>query len=238
MKIHPDTLFSFPIEPFYYSLVPHHASRFLTYEFQTTGQEQTETISDLEKNKPQMVIFDMLQAEGLSGSVNRISDYVTTHYRTVQSVSVINYLKMMVPRDVPVLEQHLAFHIYQNNYRDKKTIDGYHIDNHDGTITDGIIMRGVSSRFNLAIDQSAVLIAGVTAEPGSTDVSERCGQITIQAASANISRRVCASDGQQSIDLAEFVGRAAMITLTRLSDLPIVWIDPTIKAAVNVGVKP
>jgi hypothetical protein len=97
-QYHPSVLFSYPIQPFYYSLVPHHATRFMTFEPETTAEEQAETIEDLKRNRPQLVIMDSLQADGLEKSVGDINKYIKENFEPVAEVNYTRPLVVLVPR--------------------------------------------------------------------------------------------------------------------------------------------
>lgn len=94
---HPTTIFSYPIQPFYYKLAAHHATRFITFEFETTKTEQAEAISDLRRTKPQVVIYDPQQVKDLHASISQLDDYVLQHYRIVKIVDASRPLWVMVP---------------------------------------------------------------------------------------------------------------------------------------------
>jgi hypothetical protein len=97
-RFHPTVLFSYPVQPFYYSLVPRHAARFMTFEPQTTPEEEAEAIADLKRNKPQLVILDVLQAQAWDKSVGRINEYVRENYKPVAEVNYRRPLTVLVPR--------------------------------------------------------------------------------------------------------------------------------------------
>jgi hypothetical protein len=97
-QYHATVLFSYPIQPFYYSLVPRHATRFITFEPQTTAEEQAEAIEDLKRSKPQLVIMDVRQANGMQKSVGRISDYITENFEPVAEIDNRRPLMVLVPR--------------------------------------------------------------------------------------------------------------------------------------------
>jgi hypothetical protein len=97
-QYHATVLFSYPIQPFYYSLVPKHATRFMTFELETTREEQTEAIADLKKSKPQLVIMDVLQVKGMQKSVGKIDEYIRENYEPVAQVNYRRPLTVLVPR--------------------------------------------------------------------------------------------------------------------------------------------
>lgn len=93
----PETIFSYPIQAFYYTLAPKHAARFMTFEPQTTVTEQQQTIDDLKRTKPGVIIFDPEQAEALYASTGRITDYIKSNYKVYKVVNVTRELWVMIP---------------------------------------------------------------------------------------------------------------------------------------------
>jgi hypothetical protein len=95
---HPSVIFSYPVQPFYYSLAPKHATRFITFETETTPAEQREAIADLQKNKPQLVIMDVAWADGDKQADGQINQYIEANYKPVADVNYTVNLEILVPR--------------------------------------------------------------------------------------------------------------------------------------------
>jgi hypothetical protein len=101
-KNHPKTLFSYPIQPYFYKFADRHATPFITYEPQTTVQEQEITIEHLKITKPEVVLTDPSQASGLSGSLWLINEYVFNNYEVTEIVHTNQIIWVMEPRAVQV----------------------------------------------------------------------------------------------------------------------------------------
>jgi len=95
---HPSMIFSYPVQPFYYSLAPKHATRFITFETETTPAEQREAIADLKKNKPQLVIMDVAWADGDKQADGQINQYIQENFKLVAVVNYTVELDILVPR--------------------------------------------------------------------------------------------------------------------------------------------
>ncbi len=95
---HPSVIFSYPVQPFYYSLAPKHATRFITFETETTPAEQAEAIADLKKNKPQLVIMDVAWANGDKKADSQINKYIQENFKLVAVVNYTVKLDILVPR--------------------------------------------------------------------------------------------------------------------------------------------
>jgi hypothetical protein len=98
-SLHPSTIFSYPIQPYYYSLAPHHATRLLTFEPQTTDREQASTIKELQKTRPEVIIYDPVQADSLLKPLGKINQYIQSEYKVIRTVQYTKTLWIMVRKD-------------------------------------------------------------------------------------------------------------------------------------------
>jgi hypothetical protein len=219
--LHPKTIFAFPIQPFYYSLADHHASRFLTFEPQTTVHEQDQTIEDLKRTKPEVIIFDPLQAQGLSGSLWKISDYITANYEVHTEVAMREVLWVMVPKKPAARDDKLTFQLFKEVTNKNKaaaiqnSAEGQQeaIDQKPGEINFDIV--GGAKEFEVAIQDLL----------GHGD----CGQVSIRYNSGReLSTDVCDMQGKVIIPLSASE-KSIHITLRNSGSLPILWNDPSIQ---------
>lgn len=97
-KHHPQTIFSYPIQAFYYRFAPKHASRFITFELQTTPREENQAIQDLKRTKPGIIVYDPQQAYDLRSSTSDISYYILANYTVEEKINVTKEIWIMVPR--------------------------------------------------------------------------------------------------------------------------------------------
>lgn len=219
--LHPKTIFAFPIQPFYYSLADHHAARFLTFEPQTTVHEQEQTIEDLKRTKPEVIILDPLQAQGLSGSLWKISNYITENYEIHTEVAMREVLWVMVPKQAPARDDKLAFQIYENK------------DNKDKAIP----IQNTAAGQQSAIEQKTGEIS-FEVDGGATmfrvsiqDLLARgsCGQVHIHYGTEAASQAtVCKDQGEVTVPLDPSRG-PAHITLTNNEQAPLLWNNPRVE---------
>ena len=94
----PEYIFAFPVHPYFY-LNHQHATPFMTFEPQTTKAEQIEAIENLKKNRPEVVIFDPIQAYNMGKSVDLITNYILNNYKIESIEDSEEVLWVMVPRD-------------------------------------------------------------------------------------------------------------------------------------------
>lgn len=214
--LHPNTIFAFPIQPFYYSLAEHHASRFLTFEPQTTVAEQERTIQDLERTKPEVIIFDPLQAHGLSGSLWKISEYITTHYEIKKEIASREVLWVMVPKKTVTEDEKLAFRLHKDNPK----ISGIGIQSTSQGLQSAVGQTAKELHFTVQADTAdAVLKFSVAALDGKAT----CGLVNISRGSQQIAnQRVCVSDNEVTIPLKS-AHTDLNVTLQKESDLDIIW---------------
>lgn len=97
--LHPTTMFSYPIQPYYYNLAPKHAARFMTFEPQTTVKEQEQTIEDLKRTQPEVILYDPVQAESMSGPLGKINAYIQSNYKVERVLEYSRTFWIMVPND-------------------------------------------------------------------------------------------------------------------------------------------
>lgn len=193
------TIFAFPIQPFYYSLAPHHGSRYLTFEPQTTVKEQETTIKDLQASRPEVVILDPTQAEGLSGSLWKISDYITTHYEFHKQVLNKNMLWIMTPKDQPFREEYLIFQLFKENDSGSEVAKG--VQNRDEKIINAI-MQYDDMRFRVDNPRDGFLSLSVIKTRLLREQFADCGFVVIRYNSTDAHRsRVCMQDGQVKIPI-------------------------------------
>lgn len=95
--LHPKTIFSYPIQPYYYDLAPKHATRFMTFELETTEKEQEQAIDDLKHTQPEVILYDPVQATSLDKPLGKINAYIKSHYKIKQVVVYSRTYWIMVP---------------------------------------------------------------------------------------------------------------------------------------------
>lgn len=210
-QINPQTIFSFPIQPFYYSLAPKHASRYLTFEPQTSEREIRMTIADILRTKPEVIIFDPLQAEGLSDSLGLLSNFITTNYHVIREVKHRNILWIMTPKENKRFEIFPIFSLYSKN-KDKNLVHGIQ------TVETGLVnaihleKNATASFIFTSLPHKSILESSVRLE---NDNISSCGYIIIQDIDAqNRKNQQICSDESIRIDLPESYPNSVMIRLS------------------------
>lgn len=215
---HPRTIFSYPQQAYFYTLAEHHATRFLSYEPETTMEEQDQTISDLERTKPEVIIFDPAQATGLSKATWKINNYITSHYQLAKLVTGTRLLWVMTPK--PAVETHyLVFSIYQMN--DPVAAITRDIQSPDKGIVNGVqVVAGGKAQFHTNKSVNALRVAMFKDEAGSLGL---CGKV-VQLSNGNAiaSSDLCAETGMATIDL---LPAADSIRLENPSGNPVIFND-------------
>jgi hypothetical protein len=222
-KDHPETIFSFPIIAFFDSLAPHHGSRYITFEFETTVTEQNKTIQDLEHSKPGVVVFDPLQAEILSPATWKISDYITAHYRVQKQISYSNIYWVMVPKANPQRDDKLVYQLY-----------------HDNTTTSAHSnLQGIQSSqqgLNYAIEQSSHqpmsfvvkdskgvhLDVSLSNYLGTTNDPAACGSVEVSSLTVHLTKSFCSTDGETVLPIKPSKSQVKL-TFINKTDSPIIW---------------
>jgi hypothetical protein len=225
-KDHPNTIFSFPIIAFFDTLAPHHASRYITFEFETQPSEQDKAISDLERTKPQVVVFDPLQAEGLSSAVWKISDYITTNYQIQTVVSHTNIYWVMTPKASPSRDDKLVYQLYKDNTAKTADTDVFGIQSSSMGLNYAIDQ--VNSKpvlFNISSPKGSHLQLSVENQNASTTNPLVCGNVLISYGSSSRTTKVCSSDGNVSIPI-KATPNNVQIRFENPTNASIIWNNP------------
>lgn len=226
---HPKTVFAFPIQPFYYSLGQKHASRFLTFEPQTTIKEQDETIQDLQRTKPEVIVFDPLQAHGLSGSLWKISDYITSNYRVAHEVNMRESLWVMVPKAQPAREDKLVFRLFHDNTGKDIKSQVTPIQTSSMGLYNAIAQKTKQLSFVIDTPRPASLELSVHDSTGAQPAEPVCGIVgVLYHGHPRVDTRVCSNQGKVNVPL-EQSNRSITIVLENPSPNTIIWNDATIR---------
>lgn len=98
-RLQPTTLYSYPILPYFYTLAPQHATSFMTYEPQTTVEEQKLSIEQLKESKPEVIIMDPAQATSMSKSLWLINQYIMENYKITETIVTKHIIWILEPRE-------------------------------------------------------------------------------------------------------------------------------------------
>lgn len=223
--LHPDTVFAFPIQPFYYTLAAHHGSRYMTFEPQTTVKEQETTIKDLQKTRPEVVIFDPLQAHGLSGSLWEISNYLTGHYTIHQQIIDREILWVMVPKDKSARDDKLAFQLYKDNHHKS---DAMGVQSSNTGLNNAIAQNGKTIHFYVNSPKGAQLTLSVADSQGIATDPSICGQITIGYGTGHApATKVCTTNGIVTLPITPSK-KPVELVFEKQGSATIIWNDPHI----------
>lgn len=223
------TLFSFPIQPYYYTLVDHHSSVFLSFELQTTHEEQQRAIRELEMNPPDVVVFDVGQAQGLSGSIPDITDYITSNFDTAQEFTEVNYIRTMTPRAQPSLRHHLLYRLYQVADNQGRAF-GHH-DPKEGVYDAIRHIGGEPILFSAQISENTSLHIGLDRDFTDASGQRVCGVVTIRLDGTSSDTIVCSDQDRLEIPLKGSQGSMLEVSLVLQDGIDsAIWLDPVIQA--------
>ncbi len=223
--LNPRTIFSFPIQAYFYKLAPEHGARYMTFEPQTTNAEQDAAIEDLKRTKPEVIIFDPMQAESLSASVGKISNYITSNYITKQEVVNRHMLWVMVPKESAAREEKLIYQVYEKNTNAQ--VKG--IQYLDMGLRDTLIQYAQQTHYEFDTAGGGYVELAVTRnEAIENNRLSDCGLVSIKYEDGSMdSSQVCVANAEIRLPFSADRGRA-QLTLEREGELPIVWNDPEI----------
>jgi hypothetical protein len=221
---HPQTIFSFPIQAHFYSLAPRAATRFITFEPETTLKEQDQAIADLRRTKPEVIVFDALQAQSFSASSWKISEYVLSNYEVAKVIAQRNIFWIMVPRHDDQKSYPLLFRLLKDN---------------PGTAAQGIqlneqgIMNALGQpdkklRFTIQTltDDTSLQIGVLVNQEIAQGQTARCGDIAIAVGNKTHQQEICQEQGRQIIKLGKH--EKVTISLINKDTYPLVWDSPEI----------
>lgn len=233
--INPKTVFAFPIQPFYYSLADEHASRFLTFEPQTTVEEQNQTIEDLLRTKPEVIIFDPLQAHGLSGSLWKISNHIMGHYRVDTEVVMRENLWVMTPKLQPSREDKLVFQLYHDNSGITAKADASGIQSSSQGLYNAIQQNNKQVQFKVDASKGATLRVSLRDEFGNVPEGSLCGVVKALSSESIIKElSVCAGHDMSTINIPASK-KPVTIQLHNPNSRPVIWNDPTVSDGISTA---
>lgn len=227
-RYHPNTIFSFPIIAFFDTLAPHHGSRYITFEFETQPAEQQKAISDLERTKPGVVVFDPLQAEGLSSAVWQISDFITANYKIQAEISHTNIYWVMIPKASPGRDDKLVYQLYKDNTAKSSHTDVFGIQSSSSGLNYAVDQTNTQPvYFNINSTKGSHLNVSLVNQNGET-APNICGKVTIKYGATNQNPiSVCSSDGHVSIPI-KATSQNVRIRFDNPNNQSIIWNNPEI----------
>lgn len=225
--LRPKTIFAFPIQPFYYSLADHHAARFLTFEPQTTVEEQDQTIADLRRAKPEVIIFDPLQAHGLSGSLWKISNHIMTNYRVIKEVNMRENLWVMMPKEQSIRDEKLVFQLFHDNTAKDIKAKAVPIQSSAQGLYNAIQEKTNKLTFKVEVPRPASLALSLRDEFGDIPDMPVCGVVVIAGAEAH-REQICSDQGTVAVDLLPSRQPTSVI-LENPGQKSIIWNDVSVR---------
>ena len=195
----------------------------MTYEPQTTVKEQDQTIEDLKRTKPEVIIFDPLQAHGLSGSLWKISDYIIENYRIQKVVMKREILWIMVPKKVTTPGDKLVYQLYHDNYN--KT-DANGVENAQMHLSNAIMQNSTATKYFIDTAGESVLRTSVA----DIDGLSTCGFIKVRyqdATNKETTTQLCAYNHEVQVPIRANQKRV-QITLEKQGTAPIIWNDVSV----------
>lgn len=224
---HPNTIFSFPIIAFFDTLAPHHASRNITFEFETTLNQQNQTIADLKRTKPSVVIFDPLQAEGESAAVWKISAYIMGHYQVQRQISSRDIYWVMTPEAHPTRNDKLVYQLYHDNTQKTNLEDAYGDQNSAQGLNYAIVQNNHQIHFFIDSYQGSHLQLSLDNTTGTTIGPKVCGRVVINYGTSKQISTVCTTDGAISLAVKP-ESKPVEILLENPGSSSIIWNNPRV----------
>ena len=214
-----NSIFSYPIQPYFYSMARNHATRFMSFEPQTTEVEQDQAIADLQKNKPEVVVLDPLQAEALSKSVWKINRYVMNNYRVEQIINHTTQLWLMVPRESSVRREYPSLSMY-HNFDALTTVTI--LQNPKYQIRNALL---VYDKFTYPLPANSKHIhAQIVTRPELNSQFEPCAKFVINYEHKIESKQACEVNGRLNVDI-DSQQKPVSIEFHGYNKLPVVWND-------------
>jgi hypothetical protein len=221
-KNHAETIFSYPIHPLYYAFAKHHATRFASFEPQTTATEFAEAEEDLRKSKPELVFKDLDQAAGYSYFLYPLSDAINALYKPAFVVPGAIKLQVFVRRTSEVAERRLFDRTYAENKDHVAVTDGTRT--FGGSETPVIAVNKGVAVFELEPGRERFLVSQLFDEPGGSPF----GVVEIKRGDQTMTTQVKLADGQVKIPLPKSDGPIEIKLRAGDPGKYILWIDPYI----------
>lgn len=212
-KRNPETLFSYPIQPYFYSFAKDHATSFMTYEPQTTVGEQERTIRELKERRPEVILLDPIQASALSGSLGMINEYVMTHYKVTETIESSRIIWLLEPRQTPEVSVPFVLTALFNDSRNATAVQSP-----DRGINNGLIVNA-NTEMELNVKDVRLLKLTVVSE-------NKCFYVSIVGSESRLVN-VCQSINPQELSLDRM--KAYRIVIKNTHDTPLVLKDVLIE---------
>ncbi|OGL22495.1 hypothetical protein A2707_04180 [Candidatus Saccharibacteria bacterium RIFCSPHIGHO2_01_FULL_45_15] len=222
----PITMFSYPIQAYYYTFAPKHATRFMTFEPQTTIAEQDIAINDLESSKPEVVVFDPLQAASLSKSLWKINNYITSNYIVSETVVSKEILWIMIPRSGEKKQlNYLAFSLRKDGLNSTVQQQAQDVQSPEKGINSGVMQNAHSElEFKPAIQRPTSVSLSVFYDE--IQPTAMCGEVHLRyRGSSEAITKICAQDGKVTIPVADNLEE---VELVNQSASTLVWNEPVL----------
>lgn len=216
-------IFSYPIRPEFYAFVPHHGTRFVEFEPQTTKEDISSAISDLVKSRPTIVIRDLDQVADLSPVVHELSDFIMSNYQSTEIAYGMHKLELMELRGSSIPMRRLFDHSYEFNTARKDVFSGMRqvATNSTVLVIEIIQNEGI---FKFSPGSENVFRARIYPEPGAS----RIGKVELTRGKHSLVKRVSISDGL--VDIPIPAGNDPIEIRLRSADKSkmVLWEDPII----------
>lgn len=216
----PDSIFSYPIRAEYYALTKEHGTRFIEFAMQTTPDDVKNAISDLEKNKPQLVIQDLDQTINLSPILNRISNFIAMNYTPITIIKGVNNLEIYKLKESSDNTIRLFDNIYTYNEDHSHTTGGLRT-TEDGNVMPVIATNIGRSRF-LIDDSVRSVIVQIYPEPNASE----SGIVEIRKGDESVRKVIKLSDGRVKINLSEVNGKSEILLSSGEAGKSVLWLNP------------
>lgn len=216
----PESIFSYPIRAEYYALTKKHGTRFIEFAMQTTPDDIDNAISDLKKNKPNLVIQDLDQTINLSPILNKLSNFIAMNYTPITTIQGVNNLEIYKLKESSDNKIRLFDNIYTYNDDHTHTTGGLRT-TENGNITPVIATNTGNSRFIFDENVQSVIVQ-IYPEPNAS----ASGIIEVIKGTHSVKQVVKLSDGRVKIDLPEGNEKAEILLSSGEVGKSVLWLNP------------
>lgn len=216
----PESIFSYPIRAEYYALTKKHGTRFIEFAMQTTPDDIKNAISDLKKNRPQLVIQDLDQTINLSPILYKLSNFIALNYTPIKTIQGVDNLEIYKIKATPDNTIRLFDNVYTYNDDHTHTTGGLR-KTENGNVMPVIATNTGSSRF--MIDENVQsLIVQIYPEPNASE----SGIIEVKKGTESVKRFVKLSDGRVKINLPAGNEKSEILLSSGVVGKSVLWLNP------------
>lgn len=230
-----ENLFALPNEAYFYTLGVRRPTPYLYLEPAMTDTEKRRLLADLRREPPDAVFLNP-EVAGEITDFSGILDHLTTHYQVDRQVMVEPPLWILVPKEEPSIERHLAFRVRAMN-PPGEGVEPFVLEDFGDAWLLGIHqVGGTAASFPLEVQRPAVLRLRALASLRS--LHPTCGIVQIRGRAGAHEDRVCSTSGVVTVPLGRWSGDDSAVLTLRAEGSGVSWLDPTIRGGPSESGRP